>query len=179
MKLTRYEGDRKTLRDFKKLYASAFPKEERKPFKMITKMHGVGRADMLKIEGDDGEFLGLAFTVIGKKFILLDYFAISEKERCRGYGRVALDLILKLYADLPVLIEIEDPNIESENTKERLRRLNFYKECGMKENPFNITLFGVDMITLSSGAPVSFEDYKNLYYTIVPKAIVDKRVLLR
>ena len=180
MRLIRYLGkDRTTLKKFKKLYAAAFPKEERKPFKLIERMSSEGKVDMLKIEGESGEFLGLAFTVLDEKFVLLDYFAISEDKRCRGYGRAALELIKERYPNRPILIEIEDPDDESPNKAERLRRLNFYKECKMKLNSFKIILFGVNMITLSSGAPVSFEDYKSLYLTIVPKKIAEKNVLLR
>ena len=180
MKLTRYkEGDRQTLANFKNLYAAAFPKEERKPFKMITKMHSEGRVDMMKIEGDGGEFLGLAFTVLGEKLVLLDYFAISEEQRCRGYGRAALELIKKRYPERPILIEIEDPDEKCPNREERLRRLKFYRECEMEINPYRITLFGVNMILLSYGGAVSFEDYKALYITIIPKKSADKNVLLR
>lgn len=180
MKLTRYgEGDRQTLKNFKKLYTAAFPKEERKPFKMITDMHKIGKADMLKIESETGEFLGLAFLVLDEGLVLLDYFAIEEEQRCHGYGRLALELIKERYQGTPILIEIEDPNEDSPNKSERLRRLNFYKECGMEINPFQITLFGVNMIMLSHGGTVTFEDYKKLYYTIVPRKVVDKNVRLR
>ena len=180
MKLIRYkEGDKSTLGKFKELYNAAFPKEERKPFKLIEGMHRKGIVDMLKIEGNSGEFLGLAFTVKGDGLVLLDYFAVSEEYRCKGHGRAALELIKELYKGRPLLIEIEDPDAPSPNKSDRLRRLSFYRECQMEINPFCITLFGVDMITLSYGGPVSFEDYKNLYYTIVPKKTVDKNVILR
>ena len=180
MKLKRYlKGDRETLKNFKRLYVAAFPKEERKPFKIISSMHKSGRADMLKIESPEGEFLGLAFTVIGEKLVLLDYFAIEEKKRCQGFGEKALALIKERYPDKPILIEIEDPDEPSENKAERARRLAFYERCGMEINSYKITLFGVKMIMLSYGGPVPFQDYKSLYSSILPRKIVDKNVTLR
>ena len=180
MELKRHEkGDRRTLKNFKKLYVAAFPKKERKPFKIITSMHKSGRADMLKIEDEGGEFLGLAFTVIGDKLVLLDYFAIEENKRCQGYGEKALALIKERYPDKPILIEIEDPDEQSANKAERERRLAFYKRCNMEINHYKITLFGVKMIMLSHGGPVPFEDYKELYSSILPLKVVDKNVILR
>ena len=58
MKLTQALS-RTRLSDIKNLYLRAFPAAERKPFYMIRKKQAEGSMEILSIENDTGDFLGL------------------------------------------------------------------------------------------------------------------------
>ena len=70
--------DEKRLQLIEKLYMSAFPKVERKPFQLILQKQKEGTMELLSIE-EDHKFLGLAIFAHDKDIALLDYFAISEE----------------------------------------------------------------------------------------------------
>ena len=60
-----------------RLYMSAFPKCERKPFSVILSMQKKGKTDLWYVELG-GRFIGMGATINGDDLILLDYFAVSE-----------------------------------------------------------------------------------------------------
>lgn len=145
------------------LYRSAFPKSERKPFRMIRRKKKLGESDVWCFE-EDGKFLGLATTVNDKNGkILLDYFAVTGKDRGKGNGGKMLQLILRQYEgrDLFGEIEIEDEN--AANNAERIRRKAFYLRHGLVALGVKVKLFGVDMELLSNGCQVTFEEYHDFY----------------
>lgn len=144
------------------LYQKAFPKEEKKPYWLIRKCERLGCGRNFIIKDESGNFLGIAFIIYNNNLALLDYFAIDTKLRGQGVGTLALGIIKELFSDIPLVLEIEDPELSSENKEERIRRARFYEKCGMITMNYRISLFGVDMRILSSGANVSYEQYHNL-----------------
>ena len=83
------------LRIFK-LYRSAFPKEERKPFSTIVKKYRQGIFDVWCI-CRDGKFSGIATTINHGDLILIDYLAISPACRSQGIGSAALQLLTAIW----------------------------------------------------------------------------------
>ena len=67
----------------RRLYGRAFPREERKPFAIIRRMHRKGKTDVWVLR-QDGRFAGFASTINGDGLILLDYLAVAEDVRGRG-----------------------------------------------------------------------------------------------
>lgn len=102
------------LSDIKNLYVHAFPAAERKPFYMIHKKQAEGSMEILSIENDTGDFLGLAITILYKDIVLLDYFAVDDNQRNNGAGSSALRMLLERYLGKRFLLEIEAPDIPSE-----------------------------------------------------------------
>ena len=154
-----------TLKDWKKirkLYMSAFPSCERKPLSVIRYKQHKKAADVWVVE-DEGEFVGLAITMNGPDLVLLDYFAIDDFKRGKGYGSKALKLLQETYADYRFFLEIERTDVEAENIEERKRRKSFYLQNGMMELKVHAVLFGVEMELLGYQCKVSFEEYRNLY----------------
>lgn len=64
-----------------KLYIKSFPKNERKPFFLMLIMWKKKTFEILSIEDDKGDFVGLAIVIRHKDLALLDYFAISSKKK--------------------------------------------------------------------------------------------------
>ena len=69
--------DEKRLKLIEDLYMRAFPKSERKPFKLMVQKQTEGTMELLSIE-EENDFLGLAIFAHDKDIALLDYFAISD-----------------------------------------------------------------------------------------------------
>ena len=145
-----------------RLYMSAFPKCERKPFGIILKMQKSGKSDLWYIESDK-RFVGMGATINSDDLILLDYFAISPDCRGKGVGSETLKLLRNLYPGKGFFLEIEKTYPDAENAGERLRRKNFYLRCGMKELGTDAKLFGVDMELLGFDCSLDFDGYRNFY----------------
>lgn len=145
-----------------KLYRSAFPRNERKPFTVIRSMQKKGKTDVWYFE-KNGEFAGLAITINGNDLILLDYFAISEKKRGMGMGSEILSQLQKYYTGKGFFCEIECVRDDTDNLEEKKRRKKFYLSNGMTEMHVNVKLFGVDMELLGCGCQLDFEEYLSFY----------------
>lgn len=135
------------LKRIEQLYLRTFPKNERKPFGVI------------------GEFLGLAITINYQDKVLLDYFAMDDAKRGKGYGSAALAALMERYDGRRMILEIESTTRprEAGNFEERLRRKHFYHKNGMTDLGFEAVLFGVTMEMLSNKTQVTFEEYLDLY----------------
>lgn len=145
-----------------RLYMSAFPKYERKPFSMILSMQKKGKTDLWYAESD-GKFIGMGATINGDNLILLDYFAVSQKYRSKGYGSQILQKLRDLYPGKGFFLEIEKVYKDAENYHERHRRKQFYLNVGMKELGTYAKLFGVDMELLGYDCSLSFDEYREFY----------------
>lgn len=161
MELREVSGPR-DWRRIKKLYMQAFPVSERKPFFIIKRQHKKGLSDVLLVE-DKGEFAGLAITMNGSDIVLLDYYAIDESKRDKGYGSAALKLLQERYSAYRFFLETEILDENADNAEERKRRKEFYLRNGMRELNIYVKLFGVDMELLGYNGAVTFEEYRNLY----------------
>ncbi len=151
------------LKTIKQLYMRTFPAAERKPFSIIQKKQTKGSMEILSIENDTGDFLGLAITILYNDIVLLDYFAVDDNRRDGGIGSAALHLLFERYSGKRFLLEIEAPDIPSENGKDRIRRKAFYLRNGMTVMPFRVDLFGVEMEILTNGTQVSFDEYHAIF----------------
>ncbi len=166
--------DAARLGEIKKLYKTAFPRSERKPFFLICKKQKEGWVEILSIESDDGEFLGLAILVFQGDLALLDYFAIAPEKRGGGIGGEAFELLKARCKDKRFFLEIEDVRAESANAEERQRRRAFYLRHQMTPLPFFVGLFGVEMELLCAAAPLTFDEYRGLYRTVFGRFIASK-----
>lgn len=149
-------------RKLRRLYRSAFPASERKPFSIIVNMYRKGRTDIWFIE-KDGEFLGLAITINGKDMILLDYFAIDPAHRGRGIGSGALKELQRRYEGKGLFVEIESVYDDAPNNEERLHRKQFYLRCGMEPLNVMVRLFGVKMELLGWDCRMDYAGYHAFY----------------
>ena len=161
MNMTRATGLLPWLRIYK-LYRSAFPRSERKPFSMIYKMTRAGKTDTWYFT-DEGKFVGLAITINGPDCILLDYFAIADNCRNGGYGSKILQTLIAHYSPMTLFGEIENVVDEGKDLALRKRRKQFYLRNGMKEMGVMVYLFGVKMELLTTNEIMTFEEYKNFY----------------
>lgn len=145
-----------------RLYRSAFPRAERKPFSMIVKMWRRGKTDIWCVEAE-GKFLGLGFTINGPELILLDYFAIVKDGRGKGVGTAALKALMDRYAGKGFFLEIESTREPVRSRGLRCRRKRFYLSAGLEELHTTAKLFGVEMELLGKGCQLDFRQYQDFY----------------
>ena len=145
-----------------KLYRSAFPAAERKPFGMIIGKYRKGKMDVWRIERE-GAFFGLAITINGSDLILIDYLAIAEPHRGSGVGTATLALLQEMYAGKNVFLEIESVYENAPNQAQRERRKAFYLRCGLIPMRVMVYLFGEKMELLGFGDPIDYDTYLRFY----------------
>ncbi len=153
----------KYLDVIKNLYLIAFPRSERKPFKLILEKCNSGLMEINIIQNDFDDFLGFAIMIINNDMVLLDYFAIAPEHRGQNIGSSALKMLFEKYKDKRFILEIENTDIECDNTEERVRRKAFYLKNEMTVMPFKVNLFGVEMEVLTQNCEVSYEEYCSIY----------------
>lgn len=145
-----------------RLYLSAFPAAERKPFSIIAKMYREGRTDVWRI-CQEGRMVGLATTIQGGGLVLLDYFAVNDRLRGQGIGSHALEMLQQRYAHAGLFVEIESTREPGADLVQRLRRKQFYLRGGMAPLNVEAEVFGVKMELLGSRCRMDFEDYRGFY----------------
>ena len=170
--------DKRDLDPIHELYLTAFPANERKPFPVILQKCEEGFMEILKIESNEHDFIGLVIMILYQDLAILDYFAIDENMRNLGFGSQVLSLLNERYAGKRMILEIEDPDIPSDNTPERIRRKSFYLRNSMVPMPFRVNLFDVEMLILTNGKPVTFEEYHDIFVHVFSPMISDKICLL-
>lgn len=144
------------------LYRRAFPRYERKPFRVILRSAKEGKTDIWTIRRD-GKFAGLATTVNSPQIVLLDYFAVKGSLRGQGVGSAALCELAKIYAGRGLFVEIESTRVQAKNQPERERRKRFYEACGMVPMGTEADLFGTHMELLGIRCSLTFAEYQNFY----------------
>ena len=145
------------------LYKQAFPSAERMPFWMLCRKVRAGLAELLCIADERGGFLGLAAPLLDGDRVLMAYFAVAPEARGQGAGSLALAALLERYRGRCVFLEIEALEPEAGNYAQRVRRKQFYLRGGLSDCGLSVQVFGVNMEILSSGPPVSFEEYVDFY----------------
>ena len=163
--------DNETLAKIKRLYRAAFPRIERKSFRFILKQREKGEAELFAVETNDGKFAGLAFVVKHNDLVMLDYFAVHPKLRGKGVGSKALAALMKKYSDSRFILEIESVDVPCKNLEARKKRREFYLKNGMKSAGFTVRVFFTKLEVLTSGKPVTFEEYRGLYASHLGKHV--------
>lgn len=146
--------------NIKKLYLSAFPKEERPPFFLLKRKAAHGKGTFLVIE-DENRFLGFVHLVIAEKLIYLAFFAMNEESRNQGYGSKVLQELKERYAGRSILIAREQLDPLAGNYAMRVRRYGFYSRNGFHDLPCQIIEANVHYDAMSTG-PVQPEDYNQI-----------------
>lgn len=167
-------AEKRQMSQIKKLYKRAFPRNEKKPFFIIKQKQKTGSVEILSL--DDGEFAGLCITMLNDDVVLLDYFAIEEGVRGKGYGGKTLTKLRERYKGKKLFLEIEQPDEAADNNEERVRRKQFYLRNGFLEAGIYVRLFGVDMELLCYDCELNFQEYFNLYRSIYGNFIDDNRI---
>lgn len=130
----------------------AFPESELKPWAMMKELYERGEYDFVAaFEGDQLCGYAWQYAPCGGDAILIDYFSVLPELRCRGIGGQFLRALREFYApsDKLLLLESEYPG-EATDPDMAMRRLGFYKRCGMVDTGVQVRLFDVRFCIFAS-----------------------------
>jgi hypothetical protein len=127
--------------DWKNLYETAFPQDERMTVEEIRQLLSKGQMQLHVTTNKNGELLCFSLSFLpGSDFVLLSYIATDATRRSGGFGSKHLKRLVEvLKAQYPnylgLFLEIEstkEAGLDAEIQKARLRRLAFYQRLGAK-----------------------------------------------
>lgn len=129
------------IKQFKEIiypeYIKIFPKEERKELKTIEQNYDKKITKLIKI-CEYNQFIGFFIinTIKNSQYVQLDYFAILEKYRNKGYGTKAIQLLKKQMETYDgIFVEIEKLGLgkDKQDNLLRERRAKFYENLGFEK----------------------------------------------
>ena len=139
IRFEKIDENTKNLEEIKQLYQDAFPFEERVPFYIMVLVGNDRGVEFLSIYDDD-IWLGFIHTLVGDELSYIFYVAIENSLRQSGYGSRILKEYKKMHPRLSLAIE---PIEESDNIRQRKRRLEFYKNNGFEILDTKVVEMGV------------------------------------
>ena len=175
IRFEKIDENTKNLEDIKQLYMDAFPFEERIPFYIMVSVGNDRGVEFLSIYDDD-TWLGFIHTLVGEKLSYIFYFAIDGSLRQSGYGSEIIREYKKMHPKLSLAIEpIEE---DSDNIKQRKKRLAFYEKNGFETLDTRVVEMGVEFELMGArGMEIKESDYKSLVKKFFDSFDKDKRVL--
>lgn len=126
--------------DWKNLYESSFPQDERMTADDIRQHLSKGTMTLHKTLNKNGELLCFSLVFPVSDFVLLSYIATDPTKRSGGFGskhmRRLVEILKAQYPNhLGMFLEIEstkEQGLDPATQKARLRRLDFYQRLGAK-----------------------------------------------
>ncbi|WP_409300382.1 GNAT family N-acetyltransferase [Peribacillus sp. SCS-155] len=115
--------------DASRLYLEAFGEKGAKPVKIIKNMFARGIAELhVGYKESAPVVMALSGKLVSDRVMIIDYLAVSEKERGKGLGKHFVDYLRqKAVAEGYQKLIIE---AESEETPENRSRIHFWQSCG-------------------------------------------------
>lgn len=114
------------------IYHQAFPEHGRKNRSIIRQMFDRGMCQ-LHLVAEDSEGIAMALTGMDRKShtLIIDYLAVEERYRGRGYGRLLIDYLITWAEESAgcngIVIEVE-----ADSSPENSRRIRFWERCGFR-----------------------------------------------
>lgn len=175
IRFEKIDENTKNLEEIKQLYMDAFPFDERIPFYIMVSVGNDRGVEFLSIYDDD-TWLGFIHTLVGEKLSYIFYFAIDGSLRQSGYGSKIIREYKKIHPKLSLAIEpIEE---DSDNIKQRKKRLAFYEKNGFETLDTKVVEMGVEFELMGAkGMEIKENDYKSLVKKFFDSFDKDKRVL--
>ena len=152
--------DTENIENIRRLYTTAFPMNERIPFYILILIAKRDFVEFLSIY-DDETWVGFIHTLVGEDLSYIFYFAIDDAVRQRGYGSKVLQEYKKMHPRLS--LAIEPVKNGSDNFKERVDRLEFYKKNGFEPLNVKVMEMGVEFELMGAvGTEIKKNEYQRL-----------------
>lgn len=168
IKLVNIQDNKNCVKNIRRLYNDAFPKNERVPFFLLKYMATKEKADLYGIY-DNTEFIGLLYNVYYKDTVFVFYLAIDSKIRSKGYGSAIIDEIKLRSKNRRIILNIEEVDENSNDFEQQMRRKSFYIKNGFKESSIKTREKNVVYEMLYYGENVTYEEYSKLMQNYLGK----------
>ena len=139
-----------TNEDVRRLYESAFPKEEQIPWKDLMRLMKTMSLDFT-VYYEDGNLVGLTIVYPRKQFNWFWYFAVPEELRGQGVGQRILTQLIEKYKGKSNILDMESPEQVCENSEQRKRRHAFYLRNGFRDTGVGKSFKGIDYTIMMNG----------------------------
>jgi len=117
---------------FKALYRKAFPMYEQIPVWLLFRKAKSKNVIFYHIY-DDETWIGFVYLIIDGDLLFLQYFAIDNSARSKGYGGEILSKIKEKFYEYRIFFAIEQPDEKAPNNEQRVKRKKFYEKHGFQE----------------------------------------------
>lgn len=169
MELT-FTGIEKYRKQVKRLFVTAFPREERPPMWLLERRCRQGRAEFYAAVCDE-RFVGLAYVVGDDRVKTLMFLAVDDDARGGGYGTEMLAAVHERYRDVKLFLNIEPLDEAAPNYEQRCRRKAFYERNGMSLLDYQVREAGVTYEMMTFGEYVTKEEYAEAMRVLYGKAL--------
>ena len=136
--------------DVRRLYESAFPKEEQIPWADLMRLMKTMSLDFT-VYYEDGNLVGLTIVYPRKQFNWFWYFAVPEELRGQGIGLRILTQLIEKYGGRSNILDMESPEQVCENSEQRKRRHAFYLRNGFRDTGVGKSFKGIDYTIMMNG----------------------------
>jgi GNAT superfamily N-acetyltransferase len=119
----------------KTLYKKAIPVYERAPFWFLLS-RSKSKNIMFYSINDDDLWIGFVYFIFNNNLLIIQFFAIDDGIRSKGYGGQVLTKIKSMYPEYSIVLGIEKPEDEAENNEQRIKRKIFYNKNGFHESGY-------------------------------------------
>jgi len=173
---------------FKNSMQFDFPQNEIRPLSNIKKLmqQNLYPCYGLYVDGVLKAYAFFCHALLGD-CLLLDYYAVTQTDRSKGYGSIFLKNLQETLNDFSgIIVELESINAAKNETErlERERRISFYERNGMQKTGIFSNLFDVEFDIFYLPIKKEWDDsfvYRELdkiYDAIFPKVLRGKKVFL-
>ena len=140
------KNDTEGFEAFYAIYSLSFPLSEQKSKEALLEMFSSSHYTIF-VAYETMQCVGfcIIFHPLHLDFYLLEYMATHQKIRGKGIGSTLLtqsiQTIYQIHGQKPLLIEIDSPEVDSQEADIRAKRERFYRKIGcLKLDPFDYIL---------------------------------------
>ena len=144
----------------KTVLTEAFPKDERPPFSFLRERM-IEHVEWLIIIAE-GEKAGFVYLMSDDEQVYLFYLAMDRKMRGKYIGTQALLKLIERYPDKNFFLAIEPVDESLPDYQQRLKRKNFYLNCGLRETGQRVREGKVIFDILSTRGRVNPQKYEKM-----------------
>ena len=127
--------------EIKRLYHTAFPKEELLPWWIVRLLTVQKCVDLTGYYKED-TFAGFTFTATTEDILFVLFFAVEDHRRGDGLGSAILQYMKDRNPGKTIVLNVEPVDERAENNDQRIRRMAFYKKNGFYDTGYNIREVG-------------------------------------
>ena len=152
--------ERKAFAAAKRLYRTAFPKEERLPW-WVLRLSTLKSDVKLTAYYDGRKFCGFTHTTETADVLFVMFLAVDDAVRGKGYGSAILNCLKA--EGKPVVLNVEPLDDSAANADERANRMRFYKKNGFFDTGYDISEVGGIFRVLSTEPKLNVPKYLKVF----------------
>ena len=132
------------------IYKTAFPEDQRLPFKELQKLLVEADTSFLSFYVDES-LAGFAHLFHYEDYSIISYLAVNPSLRSKGLGSQILKELRDYLPGRSLIAEVEAPDKKAVNQEQRLRRLYFYEKNDFQQTGYHIDYSDTTFIIFWTG----------------------------